>query len=50
LWLVFFEGVSRSEVCLIMRKSNKQVENLMFRAKLSLRSILEKEGFEYEEL
>lgn len=50
LWLVYFEEISNSEAALIMRKSNKQIENLIFRAKQSLKSILEKEGFEYEGL
>ena len=31
-------------------KSNKQIENLVYRAKLSLKSELEKEGFVYEDL
>jgi RNA polymerase sigma-70 factor (ECF subfamily) len=33
-----------------MGKSKKQIENLVYRAKLSLKSELEKEGFVYEDL
>ena len=50
LWLVFFECFSNAEAALVMNKSKRQIENLLFRAKQSLKSILEKEGFAYEEL
>ncbi len=50
LWLVYFEEFSNLEAALVMKKNKKQIENLIFRAKASLRNILEKEGFEYEEL
>ena len=33
-----------------MHKSRRQIENLVYRAKQSLKSELEKEGFVYEEL
>ena len=33
-----------------MGKSKKQIENLVYRAKLSLKSELKKEGFVYEDL
>ena len=33
-----------------MKKSDKQMKNLVFRAKQALKKELEKEGFEYEEL
>ncbi len=33
-----------------MKKSKRQVENLMYRAKISLKSELDKEGFVYEGL
>lgn len=48
LWLSFFEGFSNREVAKVMKKSDRQVKNLLYRAKQSLRSILEKEGFHYE--
>lgn len=50
LWLVFFEEFSRKEVAIIMKKSDRQIKNLLYRAKQSLKSKLEKEGFVYEEL
>ncbi len=50
LWLVFFECFSNAEAAHIMNKSKRQIENLLFRAKQSLKSILKKEGFAYEEL
>ena len=50
LYLTFFEELSNTEVSLVMHKSKRQVENLLYRAKLALRSKLEKEGFEYERL
>ena len=33
-----------------MKKNNRQIENLVYRAKMSLKSELDKEGFKYEEL
>jgi RNA polymerase sigma-70 factor (ECF subfamily) len=33
-----------------MKKSKKQVENLLYNARKRLREILEREGFQYEEL
>ena len=33
-----------------MKKSRKQIENLLYNAKKALKSELEKEGFDYEEL
>ena len=50
LYLTFFEGFSNAETAKIMKKSKRQIENLVYRAKISLKSELEKEGFEYEEL
>lgn len=50
LYLTFFEDLSNSDAARIMKKSNRQIENLLYRAKLALRSKLEKEGFEYERL
>jgi RNA polymerase sigma-70 factor (ECF subfamily) len=48
--LVYFEDFSNQDVSEVMRKSKRQVENLLFRAKLSLKTILEKEGLNYEEI
>lgn len=50
LYLTFFEELSNAEAATVMKKSRRQIENLLYRAKLALRSKLEKEGFEYERL
>ena len=47
--LIYFEGMSYEEVGKVMRKSNKQIKNLAYRARNSLKEVLEKEGFSYEE-
>ncbi len=49
LYLIYFEGFTNAEAAVIMKKSKHQIENLVYRARVSLRSILEKEGFVYEE-
>ena len=50
LYLVYFEDFSNEEVAKIMKKSKRQIENLIYRAKNTLKAELEKEGFEYENL
>ena len=50
LCLVYFEEFQNKQAATVMRKSRKQIENLVYRAKLSLKSELEKEGFVYEDL
>ena len=50
LYLTYFEDFSNAETAVIMKKSKRQIEKLLYNAKQSLRKILEKEGFEYEEL
>ncbi len=50
LWLVYFESFSNDEVAKIMNKSKKQIGNLIFRAKQSLKSVLDKGELAYEEL
>ena len=50
LWLVFFEGFSNREVSVALKKSDRQVKNLLYRAKQSLKTALEKKGFMYETL
>ncbi len=50
LYLTFFEGFDNSGAATIMKKTNRQIENLIYRAKKALRSELEKEGFVYEKL
>ena len=48
LYLVFFEDFSNTEAAAIMGKSERQIRNLLYRSKETLRKILEKEGFSYE--
>ena len=50
LWLVYFEDFSNREAATILKKNDRQMKNLLYRAKQSLKSELEKEGFTYEEL
>ena len=50
LYLVYFENFGVAETAEIMHKNEKQVSNLLYRAKAALKKNLEKEGFEYEEL
>lgn len=49
LYLIFFEGFSNSEAALIMKKSNRQIETLLYSAKKALKSELERSGFDCEE-
>ncbi len=48
LHLVYFEELSHEEAAQVMKKSRKQVENLVHRGKQSLRKILEREGYDNE--
>lgn len=50
LYLSYFEDLSNSEIAKIMKKNTRQIENLMYRAKLSLKDELLEMGFEYENL
>ncbi len=50
LYLVYFEGFNTSETADIMKKSERQVYNLVYRSKEKLRQILIEEGFEYEDI
>ena len=49
IWLIYFEGFNNKEASVIMRKSIHNIETLVYRARRSLKSELEKEGFVYEE-
>ena len=42
--LVYFEGLSYDEAAKVMKKNRKQVDNLLYRAKCTLREILGEEG------
>jgi len=48
LWLTYFEGLSNTEAAKVMKKSVRSIESLLYRAKKSLKTQLNKEGFEYE--
>ena len=48
LHLVYLEEMSYEDAGRIMKKSRKQVENLIYRGKKAVRAILEKEGFSFE--
>lgn len=50
LELSCFEDFSVEQICRIMGKRPKQVYNLLARAKIALRTLLEKEGFTREDL
>lgn len=50
LVLTYFEGFSVAEVCRILRKTAKQVYNLLARAKTALKELLLEEGVSNEEL
>ena len=50
LYLRYFEGMPNSEIAVVLHKSKHQIENLVYRARISLRLELEKVGFVYEEL
>lgn len=50
LWLTYFEELSNKETAAVMKKSVHSIETLIYRARLALKSQLEKEGFVYEEL
>ncbi len=50
LWLIYFEGFSHKETAAVMKKSVHNIETLVYRARKSLKSQLEMEGFVYEEL
>lgn len=49
LWLIYFEGFSNKEAAVIMKRSTHSVETLVYRARQSLKSKLDEEGFVYEE-
>jgi len=50
IYLTFFEGFTNSETAQIMNKSNRQIENLVYRAKKALKKELEREEFTYENI
>lgn len=50
LWMIYFEDFSNADAAIVMRKSTRQMKNLVYRAKIALKSELDKAGFVYEEL
>lgn len=48
LWLIYFEEMSNKEAAVIMKKSVRSMESVLYRARKSLKSQLEMEGFHYE--
>ncbi len=42
--LVYFEGMTYEEAAKVMKKSRKQVDNLLYRAKAAMRADLGEEG------
>ena len=49
LYLAYFEGFSNMQTGKIMRKSRRQVENLLYQAKKALKAELDREAMQYEE-
>ena len=45
--LIYLEGFSNAETAVIMKKSNRQITNLLYQAKKALKTELEKEGITY---
>lgn len=50
LYLVFFEDMKNDEAAKVMKKSKRQIENLLYRAKGALRRELERGGITNEDL
>ena len=44
VYLIYFENMSYDEAARVMKKSKKQVDNLLYRAKNQLRTILTDNG------
>ena len=49
LWLIYFENLPIKDAAAILKKSVHNTETLVYRARKSLKSQLEMEGFTYEE-
>lgn len=50
IYLVFFEDLKSSEAGAVLHKSERQMRNLLYRAKQNLKSELERSGYQYEKL
>ena len=44
LYLVYFEELSYADTAKVMKKTTKQVDNLLYRGKAALRNLLGKDG------
>ncbi len=49
LRLLYFEDMTGEQAGKILKKNKRQIANLTYRAKISLRRAMEEEGFSYEE-
>lgn len=49
LHLLYFEDMTYEQISAILKKNNKQIRNLAYRARQALKDTMEKEGFVYEE-
>lgn len=47
IYLSYFNDLTNDEIAIVIGKSKRQTEQLLYRAKQSLKSALEKEGFIY---
>lgn len=47
VYLVYFEDMSYKETATVMKKSAKQIDNLLYRAKTALRTLLGEDGEPY---
>lgn len=50
LQLQYFDGFAPQEIAAIMRKNQKQIYNLLSRARVALKELLEKEGINHESI
>ena len=50
LWLIYFEEMTAKEAALVMKTSVHNIETMVSRARRSLRTQLETEGYDYEDL
>ena len=48
IYLVYFEDMNVTQAASVIRKTQRQGNSILFRARQNLKAILEKEGFEYE--
>lgn len=48
IYLVYFENMNIAQAAGVIRKTQRQGNNILFRARQKLRSLLQEEGFEYE--